>query len=329
MRPVLRALLAVTAAACVALGPAVAASAAGSGTITTGPAAEAWYRSSPLCALPIGCPPGASPYAPDTLHVGVTLGAEEARTALRLDLSALPAGTKPAGGQLLLPIATGQQDGSRTPEAARMRACPVDVVVEDVDGAYDGAPEPDCTAASVEAVYAAATASAPAAFTVDLGPLATVWQVSVSPGALMLMPAEDIQPTETWHVALSGRDREGEAVASITAAVSYTSAAVDTQREPPPPVHAPFDSGFVPPPAMTFSNEPITTPGPSIDVPVTAAQGEPAAAPAPQAAPAQVVPVAFVDGSFRYPAVFLLPLAFALAIGWLGRALTRDLTVTT
>lgn len=324
MRPVSRALLALTAATCAALGPAVAASAAGSGSVTTGPTAEAWYRFSPFCALPTGCPPGASPYAAETLHVGVQLGAEEDRTVLQLDLTGLPAGTKPAGGQLRLPIATGPQDGSRTPEAARIRACPVYDAVEDVDGSYDAAPEPDCTSASVEAVYVEATEQAPAAFTVDLGALTSIWQESVAPGAFALLPAEDIAPTDSWHVAMSRRDREGEGVASITAAVSYTSAAVDTEEEPPPPVQAPLDSGFVPPPAMTFDSEPIAAPAPSIDVPVTT-PAEPVA-PEPQAAPAQVVPVAFVDGSFRYPAVFLLPLLFALAVGWLGRAMTRDLT---
>lgn len=328
MHPVPRAALAVAAtAACAVLGPAVAAVAAGSSSLTTGPAAEAWYRTSPICALPTGCPPAPSPYAAETLHIGVALGAEEDRTVLQLDLTALPPGTKPAGGQLLLPVATGTQDGSRSPEVARIRACPVHDQVEDVDGSFDAGPEPDCGSASVDAVYVAATKDTPAAFTVDLGALATVWQESAAPGALALLPAEGLASTDIWHVAVSRRDREGEGVASITAAVSYTSTAVDTEQDPPPPVQAPFDSGFVPPPPMTFDSEPLSAPAPSIDVPVTAPE-EPAAAPLPQAAPVQAVPAAFVDGTFRYPAVFLLPLALAIAGGWLGSALTRDLTAT-
>jgi hypothetical protein len=328
MRPVSRALLTLTAAGCAALGPAAAVLAAGSGSVTTGPTAEAWYRSSPVCALPTGCPPGASPYAPETLHIGVDLGAEQDRTLLQLDLTGLPAGTKPAGGQLRLPIADGAQDGSRAPEVARIRTCPVHDEVEDVDGAYDAAPEPDCASASVDAVYVAATDQVPAAFTVDLGALAAVWQESVSPGALALLPADGLEPTESWHVALSRRDREGQDVATISAAISFASLAVDTAQEPPPPVQAPVDPGFAAPTALSFDSPPLTAPGPTLDAPVTAPQ-EPAAAPAPQAAPAQVVPVAaFVDGGFRYPAVFLLPLVFAAALGWLGRALTRDLTAT-
>lgn len=324
MRPVTRALLALTLAGGAALGPAVAALAAGSGTATTGPSAEAWYRFSPLCATPLGCPSQASPYAADTLHVGVNLGAEEDRTVLQMDLSSLPAGTKPAGGQLRLPIATGAQDGSRTPETAKIRACPLYDEVEDVDGSFDDVPEPDCKAASVDAVYEPAAGEAPAAFTVDLAALAVIWQESVAPGALALLPAEAPAPTDAWHVAFSRRDREGEGVARITAAITYVGGAVDVEEEPVPAVEAPLDSAYVPPPALSTVESPPLSVGP-IDVPVTAP--EPAPAPAPQAAPAQVVPVAaVVDASFRYPGVFLLPLLLAVVVGWLGRAMTRDLT---
>lgn len=323
MRPVTRALLALTLAGGAALGPAVAALAAGSGTVTTAPSAEAWYRFSPLCATPVGCPSQASPYAADTLHVGVNLGAEEDRTVLQLDLTTLPAGTKPAGGQLRLPIASGPQDGSRAPETATIRACPLYDDVEDVDGSFVDVPEPDCNAASVDAVYEPAAGDAPAAFTVDLSALAVIWQESVAPGALALLPADAPAVTDAWHVAFSGRDREGEGVARITAAISYVGGAVDIEEEPVPPVEAPLDSAFVPPPALTTVDAPpLSAPAP-VDVPVTAPEAAPA--PAPQAAP--VVPVAsVVDTSFRYPGVFLLPLALAVVVGWLGRAMTRDLT---
>ena len=172
MRPVARVLLAVGVAGCTALGPAVAALAAGSGSLTTGPKAEAWYRTSPACALPTGCPPVPSPYAAGTLHIGVDLGAETDRTVLQLDLTALPAGTKPAGGQLRVPVATGSQDGTRSPETAKIRACPVTAAVKDTDGSYDPPPKADCDSASVDAVFVPAAGAAPAAFTVDLSALA-------------------------------------------------------------------------------------------------------------------------------------------------------------
>lgn len=329
MRPVPRAALALSLAAGAALGPAVAALAAGSGSVTTAPSAEAWYRSAPVCALPTGCPAETpSPYSPDTLHVGVNLGVEEARTLLQLDLTALPPGTKPAGGQLRLPLATAPQDGTRAPETASLRACLVEQPVTDADGDFDGAPEADCDTSSVPAQLVAATEQAPAAFTVDLGPLAAAWQDSPAPGALALLPGVQESPGETWHVTFSQRTREGEGVATITAAVSYVGGTVDVEEADLPPVSAPVDTGFDAPPAFPPSDSFGAVP-PALDAPLAAPPAEaPApAAPAPQAAPTQVVPVAnLVDASFRYPAVFLLPLALAIAVGWLGRALTRDLT---
>ena len=325
MRPVSRVLVAMVLAGGASLAPAVAALAAGSGTATTGPSAEAWYRFSPLCATPVGCPSQASPYAADTLHVGVNLGAEEDRTVLQLDLTKLPEGTKPAGGQLRLPIAAGPQDGSRTPEMAKIRACPLYDEVKDLDGSFEDVPEPDCKAASVDAVYEPAEGEAPASFVVDLGPLAAVWQESVSPGALALLPAEAPAVTDAWHVAFSRRDREGEGVARITAAVTYVGGSVDTEEEPVPAVEAPLDPEFVPPPALQSVDSPPLSAPVSVDVPVTAPEAAPAPVTQPVAAP--VVPVAsVVDTSFRYPGVFLLPIALAVGVGWIGRAMTRDLT---
>jgi hypothetical protein len=328
MRPVSRAALALSLASAAVLLPAVAALAAGSGSVPTRPVAEAWYRSAPVCTLPTGCPAELpSPYSPGTLHVGVNLGVEEARTLLELDLSVLPPGTKPAGGQLRLPLATARQDGTRAPESASLRACLVQEPVSDVDGSFSGAPEADCETASVPAELVPATEQAPGAFTVDLTLLAAAWQDSPAPGALALLPGEQETP-ESWHVAFSQRTREGEGVVPITAEVSYVGGIVDLDEAELPPVTAPADPGFDPPPAFAPSDSFAFTP-PALDAPLAAppAPAPAPAAPAPQAASAQVVPVAaLVDSSFRYPAVFLLPLAFAVAIGWAGRAFTRDLS---
>ena len=323
MRPVARVLLALGVAGCAALGPAVAAQAAGSGTLTTGPKVEAWYRTSPACALPTGCPSAPSPYAADTLHIGVDLGAEADRTVLQLDLTALPAGTKPAGGQLRVPVATGAQDGTRSPETAKIRACPVTAAVKDADGSYDPPPKPDCDSASVDAVFVPEAGAAPAAFTVDLSALATEWQEATYPGALALLPAEGAAPTDSWHVAISRRDRKGTDVAKVTAAVSYVGSSVDIAELAPPPVSAPIDNGT----PATLPDSSLSAPGPVLQEPAPQPQAPAVAvaAPAQAAAPAALAPVAFTDGSFRYPAVFLMPLLFAIAAGWLGRAMTRDL----
>ncbi|MCU1588508.1 MAG: hypothetical protein JWN31_2001, partial [Frankiales bacterium] len=171
-------------------GPAGAAVAdAGSGTATVKPAAEAWYRTTPACTLPTGCvdlSAAPSPFPAGTLHVGAVGDQEVARTYLRLDLSALPAGTKPAGGTLRLPVAS-QADGSVLPDMATLQACAVTGSVADVDGAFTPPPTADCAKASTPATYAAAAGTAPATFTVNLSALASAWEGGASPGAIALV----------------------------------------------------------------------------------------------------------------------------------------------
>lgn len=328
MRSFARALAAVVLTGGALVGPlAAAGSAAGSGSATVPLAAEAWYRTAPVCTLPVGCPAQPpSPYPAETLHVGTALGAEESRTYLALDLTALPGGTKPAGGQLRLPVA-GQGDGTVSPETAKLQACPVSSPVKDADGSFDEVPKADCEASSTPAVFVPGTATAPAAFTVDLGSLATAWQESGAPGALALLPAAGAAPTDTWHVAFSGRDRKGEGVALITAAVSYVSAAVDTAEQPPPPVFAPIDSSFTPGRAPSTGSGFTSAPSFPAAGPVPAPVAQPApVAPAQVAAASTVAVASIIPAGFQYPAVFLLPLLLLGAAGWVGRALTRDLT---
>lgn len=335
MRTAPRVLLGLCLTAGAVLGPAVPALAAASGTTVVKPTAEGWYRATPACALPSGCADltgTPSPYPKDTLHVGVNAGTEEARTYLQLDLTTLPAGTKPAGGNLLLPVAAAD-DGSRGSETAKLRACAVTGEVEDVDGSFAPPPEIDCESASVPATFVPAEGENPAAFTVDLAPLTAAWGSSSQPGALVLLPAAEVAPPASWHVAFSDRTRTGEDVVPITAALAFVSATLDTDSEPAPVV-APPPFEPAPPPALDSSSGGLdfstgtsfaATPL-SAEVPLPAPVAQ--AAPAPQSAPAQqqVVPVAsFVSSGFRYPAVFLLPLVLAVAAGWLGRALTRDL----
>lgn len=308
-------------------GPALAAFAAGTGTVTTGAAAEGWYRAGQTCTLPVGCPPTPpSPYPADTLHVGVLAGQEEARTVLQLDLSALPAGTKPAGGQLRLPVDAAPADGARAPETAALRACLVTEPVKDAAGAVAAGPKVDCDAASAPAMYVAASGQQPAMFTVDLGVLAAAWQDGAAPGALALLPATTVAPPASWHVTFSGRKRTGSSVPPVSALVTYVGGAVDVQQLPPPAPVAQPDAGFAPAPPVggdSFAAPAMSGGG---DVPPLAA---PAAAPPaalPPAAAPPVQPVAsVVQAGFRYPAVFLLPLVLLFAVGWVGRALTRDL----
>jgi hypothetical protein len=94
--------------------------------------------------------------------------------------------------------------------------------------------------------------------------------------------------------------------------------APDFEVAPPPAFQSTSGSVDV---GTSFAAPPLSPPAPLLPEPAVAS------GPAPVAAPSQqVVPVAsVVQGGFRYPGVFLLPLLLAVGAGWLGRALTRDL----
>lgn len=337
MRTVSRVALGLCLTAGAVLGPVLPALAAGSGTATVTPSAEAWYRVTPACALPTGCADltaAPSPYPPDTLHVGVNAGTEEARTYLQLDLAQLPAGTKPSGGTLLLPLA-GSDDGTRAPETAKLRACAVTAEVKDADGSFATPPEVDCEAATAPATFVPAAAATPAAFTVDLAALAGAWDDGAQAGAVALVPAAETAPPDSWHLAFSDRTRTGEGVVPIRASLAFVSASLDSSSVEAPSVAAP---PFEPAPAFAPSTDTSLDSGTSFAAPAVSAEAPLLPAPVAQAAPApvaaapvqqQVVPVAsFVPSGFRYPAVFLLPLLLALGAAWLGRALTQDLAAT-
>jgi hypothetical protein len=300
--------------------------AAGTATVTAVPSAEAWYRSALVCAAPLPCAAAPTTYPAGTLHVGVTLGREDSRSYLQLDLTRLPVGTKPIGGQLRLPLAP-DSDGTSSPETAKLRACLAMHAVEPADGSTGSdLPKVDCDAASVDAVFVPAAGNVPAAFTVDLASLATAWQSAAAPGALALLPGEGVAQTDRWHLTFNRQSRTGTGLAKPTAAISYTGASVDTSALPAPAVTAPvlsFDAG-----SSTGSNLAVDA-APPFSAPVSPTTGELPRVAAPQAPGAgqspTLVPASFTSGGFRYPGVFLLPLLFAVAVMWLGRAFTRDL----
>ena len=302
---------------------------AGSGTATVGVASDAWYAAAAACeqsptgCLPVG-QPAASAYPAKTLQVGVLAGQEESRAYLQLNLTSLPAGTTIAGGQLRLPVA-GSEDGTRAADTATLQAClATGSVKDDAEGSTEAPPKTDCKAATSPAKYVAPVGSAPAMFTVDLSPFAEAWTGGAS--ALVLLPAADTSPASAWHVALSAHDRSVAPALRPSATVTYSSAAdgVDAPTSfdaapPPTDISGSGSASFAAPPLASTS-----TP----ELPAVTAPTVPDAAPAPvvQAAP-QLQPQAAVSvGGYSYPGVFLLPILLAVAGGWVGRALTRDLT---
>lgn len=303
-------------------------------SVTAAPSAEAWYRTLSLpapppdpCLLPTGCPPALplpvpSGYAAGTLHAGVAGGAEESRTYLALDLSGVPVDAELTGGTLTLPVATDPQAGTVSPETAALRACLATGAVQDgVDGAVVGAPATDCATAS-DAVYRPAADGAPAAFTVDLAPFLEAW--STGTPSLALVPAQGQPQTATWHVAFSRRDRVAEGAAPISATLELTAA----QDEATDDGGADVGDVTVDPGLSTDGSDVGFGEGASFAAPPLAAATAPLTAPVSPAvaAPTASVPVAaMLGGPFAYPAVFLLPLLVAGAVGWAGRAFTRDL----
>jgi hypothetical protein len=307
--------------------------AAQSETVTVPMRAESWYRPLPglatglpdTCDLPTGCAPGIpdppvplpSPYPEGFLHVGVGAGIEESRTYLGLDLNGLSADVEPIGGTLTLPITTDPTAGVVLPETAKVVACHVPSFLTDgVAGDLTEAPVPDCTIAS-PATYVAAEGDVPAALVVDLGPFAELWSAGVA--SLVLLPEEGLPPTETWHVAFSGRGRDAPDAVPITAQLELGGEAdVAEDVEIDLPV-ASSSGGFAPPRldgSASFAAPPLAPP---VEPELVVTDRTPAMTTQPV--------VSVVGGRYAYPVVLLLPLLVAAAIAWAGRALTRDLAI--
>lgn len=298
-----------------------------SGSVTTVPVTEAWYRSSPTCTTPLGCAAATTSYPVGTFHVGVTLGTEDSRSYLQLDLTKLPSGTQPTGGRLRLPLAPAS-DGTSNPEAATLRACLAPQPVREAQGtATADPPTVECDGASVDAVFVPAAGDLPAAFTVDLAALAGAWQAAAAPGALALLPGEGTTQADRWHLAFNEQGRVGDGLVKPIVALTYTGSTVDAAAPQPPLVTAPVESDTSP--VAPVTSEGLVLPGSasveSALVPSSAGQASGIGGPAVAAKQPTVNAVAFTTGGFRYPVVFLLPLLIAGVAAWLGRALTRDL----
>jgi hypothetical protein len=143
-----------------------------------------------------------------------------------------------------------------------------------------------------------------------------MWQTSITPGALALLPAPGAAITDTWHVAFSGAQRNG--FARPTASVTYASSQPTAAPTPPPAA-----------PTQGPPGQPGTAVLPGIGTDgVTGTVGPSGPAPTVAGQPTQgsgLVPVSVTLPRFRYKGVFLLPLVLVAAAAWLGRALTREL----
>ena len=279
-------------------------------TLTVADAAEAWYAAASIdiCTTPLGCPPPqapTSPYPADTLHVGVAGGQESARTYLLPDFASVPSDATVIGGEMTLPVATGNGDGTVSPDTAKIRACLVTKPFPDgTQGSASTAPSANCDV-STTPTYDAAKGT----FTLDLQPFIDAWSGGSPRLGIALTPdAKAVAPTDAWHVAFNGRKRADSAHISSSLTVRIE-AQPDTVVPAAPPV-APV-APVAPAPAL---------PQPSAVAPGAAA---PVVAPNQQPQQIQAQPVSF-SRPFQYPLAFLLPLALLAAAVFFARLFTRD-----
>lgn len=290
---------------------ATAASAA-DGQTTVGTTADAWYAiGASGCWSPVGCPPAAVPapniYPENTLHVEASLGEETARTYLALDLTQLPTDATLTHGTLTLPLSADNDEGTRAPDTAALRACLVaEVFPDEAEGSTERPPTVDCTI-SANATFAEMT------FKVDLGPFVEAWEAGTPQHGIALVPALTQGTTSSWHLAFDSYRRSGNDVRPITAALAYTTHTQSQVAEPITPGEA--RSPSIRPPGLA----------PSLSEPGTRAIPPTAAAQVPSAPPGVLAPRSIVlpaDG-FRYPAVTLIPLALLIGAIFLAHTFTR------
>jgi hypothetical protein len=280
-------------------------------TVTVADSAEAWYAAAPIdvCTTPLGCPPPqvpTSPYPADTLHVGVAGGQESARTYLLPDFTALPLGATLVGGEMTLPVAGSNGDGTVSADAAKIRACLATKPVPDgTQGSTSAPPAVNCDVSTTPRYD-----SGHSTFTLDLQPFIDAWTGGQPRFGIALEPdSKAVQPTDAWHVAFNGRKRAGS---------GHSSSSVTVHVNPEADTAIPAAPTAVP----AAPAAPVSLPAPAAAAPAAVA---PVVAPTQQPQTLPVEPVAF-SRPFQYPLAFLLPLVLLAAAVFFSRLFTRDVT---
>jgi hypothetical protein len=244
------------------------------------------------------------------MHVGVSLGQETARSYLGFAFSGLLGPV--TAGTLNVPLDVTQNDGSSSPETAKVIVCLVTAPVTASEGTTDTPPKTDC-AGSVPAKYVATPTPH---LTADIGSLGG--KLSSASGLALLPDATKAAPSDAWRVVFSAHTRTDAAKtapASLTLSVDEAAPIVDVPVDEPV-AQQPYVSAVKPVTGTGFAGPPISTPvtEPTVDTPTEIA-------PVPAASAPRLVTV-----GYAYPAVWLLPLAFLVLVPATARALTKDLS---
>lgn len=286
----------------------------GSTPVTLG--AEAWYGGTG-CLLPGLCTPHLGTTASGLLHVGLSVGAETARTYLAVPDGAVTAGVDSA--VLHLPLDLAAADGSSAPTKALIEVCTTKVAITAVDGSSAKPPATDCTTHVLAQVVG--TASPGTEIVADLTPLLAALRTAGTNLALLPLSA----PLASWEVTFTAATSTKAGATAPSLTVHSATAAGDIA--PTTATGAPGDgSGAVVPAGPTDAGPapqslPLPTP---ISEPMStapAAQATVAAASSPVSRLLSALP-----HGFDYPAIFLLVLALGGGLLVVGRQLTQPLT---
>lgn len=296
-------------------------------SVTREPLVEAWYYANPTCQLATGCVtvpadtsgvPPINPYPAGTMHVGVAAGLETSRVFLDFDTADLYGAT---AARLVIPLNTSPQDGSAAPELAKVQVCLFAGQIKPVEGSLSSAPGASCGNRAALTYEAEPTPRL-------VGDLAPLLGFLPSSGGIVVLPnVTQVTPADAWQVVFNATTREEDALGSEQSPPAYLEVEVGdtTSEEPAEPVDEPSPQQPVEVPATGGGG------GSFVDV-----DGGPmAAAPLPDAADPVKAPIipdmvaeaapppstVLVPKSFKYRAVWFLPLLLALTLPLAYRSL--------
>lgn len=285
---------------------------------TVGVESQAWYllEGKATCLPIVGCLPLSLPSLPsafpaNSLHIGLTAGIETARSYVVPALGHLPKQAVPQSGTLLLPIDGSPLDGTVRTGPVVMKACLTTGAVPPhppASGPTSGkAPAVNCKI-STPVRYDAPDQR----YTVYLDRFLAQWRHGAPERGIAIVPVvKGTAALDTWELTLGGKNAK-----PLKAVIGYAAHAVDTA-----PTSRPTNQPTSPPTAVSVPAPPaVTVPLPSMSA-VPAPASQPQLAPTPQdASPAAVVLLR--SREFRYPMVFLAPLAILAGVVFFSRLFT-------
>lgn len=289
------------------------------------PLVEAWYYANPTCQLATGCQtipadtsglPTVNPFTAGTMRVGVAAGLETSRVFLDFDTADLFGAT---AARLVIPLNVDPQDGSATPELAKLQACLFAGQIKPVEGSLSTPPGASC-GNRAPLVYEAEPTPRLVA---DLGPLLNF--LAGSGGIAVLPDLTAVTQTDAWQVVFNATTREESALGLEQSPPAYLEVEVadtttpepeEPAEEPSPPAEVPATGGgggsFVDVDGGPIAAAPLPDTADPVEAPIVPEMVA-EAAPAPS--------TVLVPKSFKYRAVWFLPLLLAMALPLAYRSL--------